>query len=97
MQIQFITTHEEMQSLFDSYFQKSVLNYQPEKAQAEAIIMTGEEICKKFDITIQTLIRWRHKGKIPFMQIGSAVRYDLNKVIAAIEASKKKGVKQQYA
>ena len=91
MQIQFITTHEEMQSLFDGYFEKSVLSYQPDNVKPDTIIMTGEELCKKFDITIQTLIRWRHKGKIPFMQIGSAIRYDLNKVIAALEAGKKKG------
>ncbi len=54
-------------------------------------IMTGEQLCTKLDVTIQTLIRWRHKGKIPYMQIGSAIRYDLNKVLEAIEVSKKKG------
>ena len=54
-------------------------------------IITGEQLCKKLDVTIQTLIRWRHKGKIPYMQIGSAIRYDLNKVLEAIEVGKKKG------
>lgn len=54
-------------------------------------IITGEELCKKLDVTIQTLIRWRQKGKIPYLQIGSSIRYDLNKVIEALEVGKKKG------
>ena len=56
-------------------------------------IITGEELCKKLDVTIQTLIRWRQKGKIPYLQIGSSIRYDLNKVLDAIEVGKKKGAK----
>lgn len=54
-------------------------------------IMTGEELCKKLDVTIQTLIRWRHKGKIPYLQLGSSIRYDFNKVIKAIEINKRRG------
>ena len=56
-------------------------------------IITGEELCKKLDVTIQTLIRWRQKGKIPYLQLGSSIRYDLNKVLDAIEVGKKKGAK----
>lgn len=54
-------------------------------------IMTGGELCKNLDVTIQTLIRWRHKGKIPYLQIGSSIRYDFNKVLDALDVSKKKG------
>ena len=56
-------------------------------------ILTGEELCKKLGITIQSVIRWRHKGKIPFLRIGSSIRYDFNKVLEALEVGKKKGTK----
>lgn len=55
----------------------------------EADIISGEELCKKLGLTIQTLIRWRQKGKVPFLQIGSSIRYDLNKVIEALEKKDK--------
>ena len=64
-----------------------------QRTLSEPEIITGDKLCQRLDITIQTLIRWRQKGKIPFMQIGSAIRYDLNKVIEAIEVGKKKGAK----
>lgn len=65
----------------------------PAKNQSEPVIINGEDLCKKLDITIQTLIRWRQKEKIPYLQIGSSIRYDLNKVLDAIEVRKKKGAK----
>lgn len=65
----------------------------PAKNQREPVIINGEDLCKKLDITIQTLIRWRQKEKIPYLQIGSSIRYDLNKVLDAIEVGKKKGAK----
>ena len=65
----------------------------PVKSESKPEIITGEDLCKKLDITIQTLIRWRQKGKIPYLQIGSSIRYDLNKVLDAIEIGKKKGAK----
>ncbi|MEO9257053.1 MAG: helix-turn-helix domain-containing protein, partial [Crocinitomicaceae bacterium] len=55
----------------------------------EAQIITGEELGKKLGVTIQTLIRWRQKGKIPFLQVGSSIRYDLHKVIEALEKKDK--------
>jgi excisionase family DNA binding protein len=89
--IQIISSHEALQETFNQMFKdalKSLPNREPEK---ETILLTGEELCKKLGVTIQTLIRWRHKGKIPFMRIGSSIRYDFIKVLEAIEVGKKKG------
>jgi excisionase family DNA binding protein len=47
--------------------------------------ISERELCKYLGISAPTAIRWRQKGKLPFMQIGSAIRYDLNKVISALE------------
>ncbi len=48
------------------------------------------ELCTFLGLTEPTVIRWRKKGKIPFMQIGSAIRYDVNTVIQALEVGNKK-------
>ncbi|HZW64216.1 MAG TPA: helix-turn-helix domain-containing protein [Hanamia sp.] len=44
-----------------------------------------KQLCEFLDITEPTCIRWRKKGKIPFFTIGSAIRYDKNKVVKALE------------
>lgn len=49
------------------------------------------ELCTFLGLSEPTVIRWRKKGLIPSMQIGSAIRYDVNSVIKALEIGKKKG------
>lgn len=74
-------------------FREELEKFSPQSPilQPKLEILTGEELCKKLGVTIQTLIRWRHKGKIPFMRIGSSIRYDFIKVLEAIEVTKKRG------
>lgn len=48
-------------------------------------IINTKELCKILNVTEPTIIRWRRKGKIPFMQIGSAVRFNLNDVLKSLE------------
>ena len=50
-----------------------------------AEIVDTEELCKRLDITKPTLSAWRKKGKIPFLQIGSAIRFNWIAVLAALE------------
>lgn len=52
-------------------------------------IVDGEALEKELGITRQTLARWRKTNRIPYIQVGAVIRYDLNKVIGALE--KKKG------
>ena len=89
--IQIITDKSEFQLVALEMMQWAIENMPKSKPEPEPEIMTGEELCKKLDVTIQTLIRWRHKGKIPYLQIGSSIRYDFNKVLDALEVTKKKG------
>jgi excisionase family DNA binding protein len=89
--IQIITDKSEFQLVALEMMQWAIENMPKSKPEPEPEIMTGEELCKKLGVTIQTLIRWRHKGKIPFMRIGSSIRYDFIKVLEAIEVGKKKG------
>jgi excisionase family DNA binding protein len=46
--------------------------------------LSQNELAKFLGVTIQTVIRWKHKGKIPFFEIGSAQRFDLPKVLKAL-------------
>jgi len=51
---------------------------------------TQKELCAFLGLSEPTVIAWRDKGKIPYMQIGSAIRYDLNAVLKALEVPNKK-------
>lgn len=46
--------------------------------------ITTKQLCEFLAITEPTVIRWRQKGKIPFFQIGSAIRYNKNEVMDAL-------------
>ena len=52
-------------------------------------IINREELCRRLDITEPTAIRWEKKGKIPRIEIGSAIRYNWPKVIEALEGKQK--------
>jgi DNA repair ATPase RecN len=45
------------------------------KEHIEKRYSSGKEICKKFGISIQTLIRWRNSGKVPGYRQGGRVFY----------------------
>lgn len=47
--------------------------------------ITTKELCTYLGISEPTIIRWRKNKKIPFMQMGSNIRYKLNDVIKALE------------
>ena len=47
--------------------------------------ITTKELCDFLNISEPTIIRWRKKGKIPFLQVGSSVRFSKASVIKALE------------
>ena len=62
---------------------------EPEKKKIEKPL-NQRDLCNFLDLSEPTVIRWRKKGLIPFMQIGSAIRYDVNRVIESLENGKRK-------
>jgi hypothetical protein len=52
-------------------------------------IITDEQLCVRLGVCRQTTTRLREKKRIPFFTVGTAIRYDFKKVIAALEARKK--------
>ena len=84
-------TAPEVRQLFreelETYFGNSSQNKQiPQKDEQP---VTTKQLCEFLRVTEPTIIRWRKKGKIPFMQIGSAVRFNLPAVISALEVKRK--------
>ncbi len=65
------------------------LNYNKQSPAQNEQPVTTKQLCEFLGLSEPTIIRWRRKGKIPFMQIGSAVRFNLPAVISALEVKRK--------
>jgi hypothetical protein len=61
-------------------------NIKPAAAAPPPEIINTEELCKRLDISEPTAIKWRRKNKIPFIIIGSSIRYNWPAVIKALES-----------
>jgi excisionase family DNA binding protein len=55
-------------------------------------ILDTEQLMESLNVTRPTVQKWRDSGRIPFIQVGNVVRYDLDAVLEAL--SKKKGGKK---
>jgi hypothetical protein len=53
-------------------------------------VIDRPELCRRLAVTEPTVIRWEKAGKIPRMEIGTAIRYNWPKVVAALENDKNK-------
>lgn len=88
----YLATENQLKSLMLQCV-KEALQETPSKVQANGVlqpeIIDTKELLLRLDLSEPTIIRYRQKGTIPFLQIGSAIRYDYQKVLEALE--KKKG------
>lgn len=55
----------------------------------EPEIISENELCSRLNISKPTASTWRNRGRIPFIQIGSAIRYNYKEVLNALRQSKK--------
>jgi hypothetical protein len=53
--------------------------------EAAPEIIDRKELQKRLKVSEPTIISWDKKKKIPCFRIGSAIRYDWNKVLKALE------------
>jgi excisionase family DNA binding protein len=80
-------TEDEFRTIFrDEY--KNLTPVVGNKQQNEQPVTT-KQLCEFLGVTEPTIIRWRNKGKIPFMRIGSSIRFNLSAVVSALEVKKK--------
>lgn len=55
---------------------------------AQSEIIDTKTLLTRLDLSEPTVIRYRQKGVIPFLQVGNVVRYDYQKVLEALEKRK---------
>lgn len=60
------------------------------KENKEKTILDTDQLMAKLGVTRPTLSKWRKEKRIPFIQVGSVVRYDLDKVLEALETNKRR-------
>jgi excisionase family DNA binding protein len=53
-------------------------------------IIDTDQLIEKLGVTRPTIQRWRDQGRIPYIQVGQVIRYDLDKVIEALENKKRR-------
>ena len=70
---------------------KEELGLKSNDSESKTEFITGEELCAFIGISKPTLIRYRKKGKIPFIEMGNCIRYDKEKVAKALDSGNKKG------
>lgn len=46
--------------------------------------VTTQELCNYFRVSEPTILRWRKKGRIPCIMIGTAVRFNLSDVLKSL-------------
>jgi excisionase family DNA binding protein len=86
LQIQIISTPSELQALIDSSVKQAFEKLSPnfKRDETNDTPVSTKEICKFLNITEPTLIRWRQKGKIPFLRIGGRLMYQKSAVVEAL-------------
>lgn len=89
--LQIITDHNEFEALIAKAVQ-SAIDKIPQQPVVKPDIITLETLSVRLAVGQQTLLKWRKKGKIPYLSLGANIRYDFNKVIEALEVVNKKGV-----
>lgn len=62
----------------------------PERQIASSNILDTDQLMAKLGVTRQTLSKWRKENRIPFIQVGHVVRYDLDKVLEVLENKKRR-------
>ena len=51
--------------------------------------MTAEEVAKHINVEIKTIRKWTSENKIPFVKLGSEVRYPRNRIDSWLEKKSK--------
>ncbi len=80
----------ELTALIENAVNK-VVQQIPDNQKSKSTPISRRELMNRLNISEPTVIRLEKKGKIPCMHIGSAVRYDWDAVIEALESKKKGG------
>jgi len=90
----YLATESQLKSVVMECVKEALQGVTPTQAgyDAHPEIIDTKALLTRLDLSEPTVIRYRQKGVIPFLQVGSAIRYDYRKVLDALE--KRKGGKK---
>lgn len=80
---QIVANPDEMRALFLDVAKEVLAGHTPAPEKPVEII-DRKTLIARLDISEPTAIRWQQKGKIPYLKIGSAIRYDWHSVVEAL-------------
>ena len=82
-----VTTAEDLRKLICNAIEDYFSKYTPlqEEVKTDDKLVTTAELCAYLGITPQTLIRYKKKYKIPFVQLGGSFRYSIPEVKKALK------------
>ena len=86
-----VTTREDLDAVISESFQAILSKFTANISVPSSIeIIDGVELRKRLGITETTLIRYKKKGQIPYLKVGSSLRYNWFAVVQALEMKKSK-------
>lgn len=85
-----LISKSELEDLLNKKFEQ-YLALKPEKIDqcAHSGLISQAELARRLGVTVQTIIRYRRLKRIPFLRIGSSVKFNYEKVIVALEKYRK--------
>ena len=81
---------DELSELISGAISSEMQSITPGSNQPFSKPLNGKELCDYLGISEPTLIRYRNKGKIPYLIIGDQYRYNISAVTKALEVNSKK-------
>lgn len=86
--LQVTINEDQLNSIIDTAVNRAVAKER--ERNEESSLIDGDQICKRFGISKQTLQNWRDRKEIPFVQIGTVIRYDFNKILKHKEIKRRR-------
>lgn len=80
---QIVANPDELRALFLDVAKEVLASNSPAPVKPVEII-DRKTLISRLDISEPTAIRWQQKGKIPYLKIGSAIRYEWHSVVEAL-------------
>lgn len=74
---------DELKAIIAEVFKELTANSSSSPTKEE--IIDRPELCRRLNLVEPTIIKWEKKGKIPSLRVGSAVRYNWQQVLQALE------------
>lgn len=79
-----VTTKEELAALIEHTIESKIQSLVGLGAEQRKEIISQEELAKRLGVTVPTIVKYRSKGKIPFIVLGDRILYEFNEVITKL-------------